>query len=180
MLIDYTIQPGHSYCDQSPFLGHKLQPGIKGINFKMILNPSLLFDTRTSSGNNSVQKLLGISWGQDNHRFSYRIGWSMSSVTGKRIKLNAYAYHNGTRINVPFQETYQKIKLIGDVEVSGQILFFRSFNFIRLDIPQYGIYYDMPYDFTNVPDTDIYQLYFFVELPGHNLMHVQISQDYLF
>ncbi len=180
-MIRDTIQPGNKFCDRS--LAHPLGVNlgrVTGIDFKLILNPSILFDLRSVEANNATQKLFGVSFGSNNHWNSWRLGWSMASVPNKKIYLRNYMYNKGVNLNTALKESWEKVDLSkGEVTISGSVRFKPNFHQIYLSIPSLNFAKTFSFDFTNVDIDNAFQQFFYVEIPGHKLMTLDSEIIYL-
>lgn len=188
-MITFSIPPNDTYCNP-----HNLaDPGdILGMDFSIIFNPSMLFDLGSTNLNNAAQKLLGFYWKSNQgkwwdpvHNYSYRLCYSMYSPVNSKIKLHSYGYNKGMQkdyktgahLNTAFKEPNQRIQVLNKVKVDGSIQLDRQFNIIRLLVPQCNIDHLLNFDFRGV-EKDAKRCYFYVEIPGHKGMTVEIGEVY--
>lgn len=173
----YTIQQNHTSCDQSQLW--KNLGELTGIDFSLTYDESVLWDQGSTELNNAAQKNFGVSFGLDNHWNSWRWTHSIGSIANKVLIGRDYRYHQGIRINKPFNLPANKIRYSnGKADIYGTVRFNRILNRIDLMIPQLGIVYLEPYDFTGVSRT-CYQQYFYMEPRVPHLMTLSASQTFL-
>lgn len=174
--MDYHIPKGSVSCRESTI--KKLGP-VTGIDFTVVYNESVLWDQGSTEANNAAQKNFGVSFGLDNHWNSWRWTHSIGSISNKVLIGRDYRYHNGIRINKPFNLTENKIRFSnGFAEIYGTVRFNRTLNRIDLMVPQLKIVYQEPYNFTGVAVT-CYQQFFYMEPRVPWDMLLTVNQIYL-
>lgn len=87
--IQYTIQKGHQYCDQT---GYK-PVDLTEMKFTVKFDSTAIYQCASAENQYDINKLYGFSDNNsDHHQYSARFGWRWSD---KALRLFAYVYNHG-------------------------------------------------------------------------------------
>jgi hypothetical protein len=103
--IQYTIQEGNQFCDQSAFVPVETTE----MKFAVRFDSSAIYKTILEENQYDINKLFGFSDNNsEHHLYSARIGWGWSE---NALRLYAYVYNDGIR----------ESKEIGTIEIGSTV-----------------------------------------------------------
>jgi hypothetical protein len=127
--IEYVIQQGAHYCDQSAY-----EPVVYDeLNFTVRFDSSAIYQTVKPANQEDINKLYGFSDNNANHeQYSARFGWNWSRSA---LRLYAYVYNDGVRMSQEITAIQIGTEYACTINVSSAHYVF-STDKVRIEMPR--------------------------------------------
>ena len=130
--IQYTIQEGNQFCDQSEYI--PVETG--EMKFAVRFDSSAVYTTIIEENQYDINKLFGFSDNNSEHHLnSARIGWGWNE---NALRLYAYVYNNGIRETKEIGTIAIGSTAICSIKPQGNIYVF-TVNAVKMEMPRLSI-----------------------------------------
>ena len=127
--IQYTIQQGKQYCDQTAYIPIETNE----VKFAVKFDSSAIYHTKLAENQYDINKLFGFSDNNaDHHQYSARIGWGWSD---NALRLYAYVYNQGVRDSKELGTIAIDTEANCSIRVKGDVYVFTA-NELSVEMPR--------------------------------------------